>query len=106
MSRSVRKSDEDIPVPPLVKSAVLWGMRINVKHDSVVKSLPYVELATMSCCITCVINLAFGFFSSQCSKIITWSLISLLFDLFLLSLYANEPSHAFNANVTPLGQYI
>ncbi|CAL9109118.1 unnamed protein product [Musa textilis] len=29
MSRSVRKSDEDIPVPPLVKSAVLWGMRIN-----------------------------------------------------------------------------
>ena len=24
--RSVKKSDEDIPVPPLVKSAALWGM--------------------------------------------------------------------------------
>lgn len=24
--RSVKKSEEDIPVPPLVKSAALWGM--------------------------------------------------------------------------------
>lgn len=24
--RSIRKSEEDIPVPPLVKSAALWGM--------------------------------------------------------------------------------
>lgn len=24
--RSVKKSEEDIPVPPLIKSAVLWGM--------------------------------------------------------------------------------
>jgi hypothetical protein len=23
--RSVKKSDEDIPVPPLIKSAALWG---------------------------------------------------------------------------------
>ncbi|RWW46158.1 hypothetical protein BHE74_00047935 [Ensete ventricosum] len=51
MSRSVRKSDEDIPVPPLVKSAVLWGMRINAKHDSLDKSLLYVEFATTSCCL-------------------------------------------------------
>lgn len=25
-SRSVKKSEEDVPVPPLVKSAALWGM--------------------------------------------------------------------------------
>lgn len=25
-NRSIKKSDEDIPVPPLIKSAVLWGM--------------------------------------------------------------------------------
>lgn len=25
MSRSIKRSDEDIPVPPLVKSAALWG---------------------------------------------------------------------------------
>lgn len=24
--RSVKKSDEDVPVPPLFKSAALWGM--------------------------------------------------------------------------------
>lgn len=24
--RSIKKSDEDIPVPPLLKSAALWGM--------------------------------------------------------------------------------
>ena len=28
MFRSVRKSDEDIPVPPLVKSAAMWGKPI------------------------------------------------------------------------------
>lgn len=26
MIRSIKKSEEDIPVPPLVKSAALWGM--------------------------------------------------------------------------------
>lgn len=26
MSRNIKKSEEDIPVPPLLKSAALWGM--------------------------------------------------------------------------------
>ncbi|THU69317.1 hypothetical protein C4D60_Mb08t13160 [Musa balbisiana] len=32
--RSVRKSDEDIPVPPLVKSAVLWGVFLAVSSNT------------------------------------------------------------------------
>ncbi|RVW54318.1 hypothetical protein CK203_068363 [Vitis vinifera] len=26
MIRSIKKSEDDIPVPPLLKSAALWGM--------------------------------------------------------------------------------
>ncbi|WRX35052.1 Protein RETICULATA-related - like 6 [Theobroma cacao] len=32
--RSIRKSDEDIPVPPLVQSAVLWGVFLAVSSNT------------------------------------------------------------------------
>ncbi|KAF5750905.1 hypothetical protein HS088_TW03G01245 [Tripterygium wilfordii] len=32
--RSIRKSDEDIPVPPLVKSAALWGVFLAVSSNT------------------------------------------------------------------------
>ncbi|KAG0526691.1 hypothetical protein BDA96_06G167600 [Sorghum bicolor] len=32
--RSVKKSDEDIPVPPLVKSAALWGVFLTVSSNT------------------------------------------------------------------------
>nr|CAB3487694.1 unnamed protein product [Digitaria exilis] len=32
--RSVNKSDEDIPVPPLVKSAALWGVFLAVSSNT------------------------------------------------------------------------
>ncbi|XP_074556702.1 protein RETICULATA-RELATED 1, chloroplastic-like isoform X1 [Curcuma longa] len=32
--RSVKKSDEDIPVPPLVKSAVLWGVFLAISSNT------------------------------------------------------------------------
>lgn len=32
--RSIRKSDEDIPVPPLIKSAVLWGAFLAISSNT------------------------------------------------------------------------
>lgn len=32
--RSIRKSDEDIPVPPLIKSAALWGIFLAVSSNT------------------------------------------------------------------------
>jgi Na+/glutamate symporter len=32
--RSVKKSDEDIPVPPLIKSAALWGVFLAVSSNT------------------------------------------------------------------------
>lgn len=39
--RSIKKSEEDIPVPPLIKSAALWGMHyliiphhVTISYDS------------------------------------------------------------------------
>lgn len=33
MFRNIKKSEEDIPVPPLLESAALWGMRNSVLYD-------------------------------------------------------------------------